>query len=317
MDRPHELPEGWPSRASVKGTIIIRTEGSTRRAKLLRRYWAVVAAMVALAGMAVLPGIAGTHHDLPSSTMTVGAAAPGSGPLGIPGTWNLELDSEFNGSSLNTRIWQTGWFGSGVTSPANTHEEDCYSPSNVTFPGDGTMHLSVTKAQSTCGGNTYPYTGSMITTNPDDGRASGGYQFTYGVVEALVYLPPSASSTIANWPAVWADGQTWPADGEDDILEGLDGSACFHFHYASSSGSEVNPGACVTGNFSGWHTFAVNWEKGSVTYYYDGTRVGQITTGVTSDPMYLILDNTIGTAEGPIVTPSDFQVSYVKVWQQS
>jgi beta-glucanase (GH16 family) len=157
----------------------------------------------------------------------------------------------------------------------------------------------------------------MITTNPDDGRATGGYQFTYGVVEALVYVPPSASSTIANWPAVWADGQTWPTDGEDDILEGLGGSACFHFIYASSSGSEVNPGACVTGNFSGWHTFAVNWEKGSVTYYYDGTQVGQITTGVTSDPMFLILDNTIGSIGGPIVTPSDFQVSYVKVWQQS
>ena len=241
MDRPHELPEGWPSRASVKGTIIIRTEGSTRRAKLLRRYWAVVAAMVALAGTAVLPGTAGTYRDLPSHTMTVGAAAPGSSPLGIPGTWNLELDSEFNGSSLNTSIWQTGWFGSGVTSPANTHEEDCYSPSNVTFPGDGTMHLSVTTAQSTCGGNTYPYTGSMITTNPDDGRASGGYQFTYGVVEALVYVPPSASSTIANWPAVWADGQTWPADGEDDILEGLGGCACFHFNHASSSGSRLIP----------------------------------------------------------------------------
>ena len=67
------------------------------------------------------------------------------------------------------------------------------------------------------------------------GRPSGGFQFTYGVVEALVYIPPSASSAIANWPAVWTDGQDWPADGEDDILEGLGGSACFHFHYSLKS----------------------------------------------------------------------------------
>jgi len=259
----------------------------------------------------------GTYHNLPSYTMTVGASGPGSGPLGISGNWNLVLDSEFNGSSLDTSVWQTGWFAnSGVTNHANGAETDCYNPANVTFPGDGTVHLQVTAVPSSCPDGSYSYTGAMITTNPDDSRPSGGFQYTYGVAEALVYIPPSASSTIANWPAFWGDGQDWPADGEDDIMEGLGGSACFHFQYLSSGSHEVT-GACATGNFSGWHTFASDWEPGSVTYYYDGTEVGQITTGVTSSPMYLILDNTTGSPGGPTVTPADFQVSYVKVWQQS
>jgi len=149
-------------------------------------------------------------------------------PIGIPGNWNLTLDSEFNGPSLDTSIWHTGWFGSGVTDPTNSYEEDCYSPSNVTFPGDGTMHLNVTATPSTCGGETRPYTGSLVSTNPDDG-AGGGFQFTYGVVEARVYLPADGNQ-IANWPAVWTDGQVWPQDGEDDLLEGLGGQACYHFH---------------------------------------------------------------------------------------
>lgn len=273
--------------------------------RLLWRSWTAVAALLAVA---VVGAIAGR--------VPVRASAPESGPLGVPGNWKLVLDSEFNGSSLDTSVWRTGWFGPGVTRPVNADEEDCYSPGNVTLPGDGAVHLEVTAVPSTCDGETHPYTGAMITTNPDDGRSSGGFQFTYGVVEALVYVPPSAFTTSTAWPAVWADGQDWPVDGEDDIMEGLQGRACFHFHYFSA-GSDANTGSCVPGNFSGWHTFAVDWEKGSATYYYDGTQVGRITTGITSSPMFLAIDNTIAPGTGPVVTADDLRVRYVKVWQQS
>lgn len=271
----------------------------------LWRFWRVTAVLVAIAAVAAFAGKA-----------PVAATVPASGPLGIPGNWNLVLDSNFNGSSLDTSVWRTGWFGPGVTRPVNASEEDCYSPENVTFPGDGTVHLEVTAVQSTCDGKTRPYTGALISTDPDDGRASGGFQFTYGIVEALVYIPPSVSSTLGAWPAIWADGQDWPTDGEDDIVEGLEGRACFHFHY-SFLGSAASTGSCVRGSLSGWHTFAADWEKGSITYYYDGSQVGQITTGITSSPMYLILDNTIASGGGPVVSPDDLRVRYVKVWQQS
>lgn len=266
-------------------------------------YCTAIATLLVVAGLAACAG------------KVVGTPAPGGDPLGIPGNWNLVLNSDFSGSQLDTSVWQTGWFGAGVTQPVNAYEEDCYSPANVTFPGDGAVQLEATAVQSTCGGKTHPYTGALISTNPDD-RRGGGFQFTYGVVQALAYMPPSVSSSIAAWPAIWAGGQDWPADGEDDIMEGLEARACFHFHY-SSSGSAAMAGSCVTGNFSGWHTFAADWERGSITYYYDGNKVGQISTGVTSSPMYLIIDNTIRPDAGPLVTPDDLQVRYVKVWQQS
>jgi beta-glucanase (GH16 family) len=169
------------------------------------------------------------------------------------------------------------------------------------------VHLNVTATPSTCDGVKKPYTSALLTTNPYDGRTSGGFQYTYGALEARVYLPASGKH-IADWPAVWTDGQTWPQDGEDDIMEGLSGEACFHFH--SPLGG---PGACVAGNYSGWHTFASDWEPGSVTYYYDGVKVGQITTGITSSPMYIILGIGI---DGPNpVVPTDMQIAYVRVWQ--
>jgi beta-glucanase (GH16 family) len=223
----------------------------------------------------------------------------------------MTLDSEFNGTSLDTSIWQPGWFGTGVTSPVNALEEDCYSPSNVNFPGDGTMHLAVTAAPSSCGGVTRPYTGALVSSNPSDGRSGGGFQYQYGALEARVYLPASGAN-VANWPAVWTDGQPpWPVNGEDDVMEGLAGETCFHFHSLLGG-----PGTCVAGSDSGWHTFASDWEPGSVTYYYDGVKVGQITTGVSSSPMYIVLDNTVSSFSQALAKPADMQVAYVRVWQR-
>jgi beta-glucanase (GH16 family) len=230
-------------------------------------------------------------------------------PAGVPGNWNLVLNSDFNGSSLNSSVWRTGWFGSGVTVPVNSYENDCYSPSNVTFPGDGSMHLNVTNSSSTCGGKTRQYTGSLVSTNPNDGRSSGGFQYTYGVLEARVYVPADGTR-IANWPAVWADGQSWPNTGEDDLMEGLNGQACFHFHDVLGG-----PGNCDSKVTPGWHTFASDWQPGSVTYYYDGVKVGSITTGITSAPMYIILDNTVYPGESDITKADSMDVSYVRVWQ--
>jgi beta-glucanase (GH16 family) len=169
------------------------------------------------------------------------------------------------------------------------------------------MHLNVTATPSTCGGETRPYTGSLVSTNPDDG-AGGGFQFTYGVVEARVYLPADGNQ-IANWPAIWTDGQVWPQDGEDDLLEGLGGQACYHFHDPLGG-----PGNCDTSIAPGWHTFASDWQPGSVTYYYDGVNVGSITTGITSSPMYLILNNTVSPYSPNDSEADSMQVQYVRVW---
>lgn len=94
------------------------------------------------------------------------------------------------------------------------------------------------------------------------------------------------------------------------MVEGLGGSAGYHFHNPSGG-----PGAKVPGNYTGWHVFGANWQAGSVTYYYDGKAVGSITSGITSAPMYLILENSGGSFGGPPVRPATMQVDYVRVWQ--
>ncbi|MDQ6946454.1 MAG: glycoside hydrolase family 16 protein [Actinomycetota bacterium] len=258
------------------------------------------------------------YHDLESTPLTVGMALPPPSdplPIGIPGPWTLQRTDEFNAMSLDTTMWQAGWFGSGVTSPVDPKEEACYDTDNVTFPGDGRAHLTLTSTQSSCGGWVHPYTGALVSSNRRDGRLSGGFDYTHGAIEAAVYVPP-AGAQIANWPAVWTDGQPkWPSNGENDIMEGLSGAACYTFHSPTS-----NSGGCPNGHYAGWHTFASDWEPGSVTFYYDGVQVGQITSGpnsaVTGSPMFMVIANTVAAGiGGPTVSPADMEVDYIRVWQ--
>lgn len=225
-------------------------------------------------------------------------------PIGIPGKWHLLLNSEFDSSELPAP-WHAGWFGSGTTRAVNGLEDDCYSPGNVTFPGDNTMHLNVTLQPSTCGGVSRPYTGALVSTNPSDGRGPG-FQYTYGVLQARVYLPADGTK-LADWPAVWAAGQPGRTYGEDDVIEGLLGEACWHFHrFIGESG------ACDKSITPGWHTVASYWRKGAITFYYDGKKVGEIAHGITSRPMYVLLANT---ELGHMALPRSMRVQYVRVWQ--
>ena len=241
----------------------------------------------------------------PSTTTTVAnnAATAGSPlPVGAPaGTWNLAFDSEFNGTSLDTTQWSTGWFGSGVTKGVNSLETECMDPAQVSV-SNGALNLAAIAKPESCGGATQPYTSGMVTTN-------GLFNFTYGYMEARIWLPGSTS--VVDWPAFWADGQNWPTTGEIDVMEGLGGPVQAHFHY---TGGSLGPLTGV-GNFTGgWHTFAADWEPGSVTFYYDGVSIGSFTSGITSAPMYLILDMAISGAS-PAVAPATMKVDYVRVWQ--
>jgi beta-glucanase (GH16 family) len=94
-------------------------------------------------------------------------------------------------------------------------------------------------------------------------------------------------------------------------MEGLVGSACWSFH--NSQGGLTN--GCLPNIGPGWHTFASDWEPGSLTYYYDGVEVKSLTTGITSSPMYIILGNGVHSDEAGVTEPDAMKVQYVRVWQ--
>jgi beta-glucanase (GH16 family) len=229
-------------------------------------------------------------------------------PDGVAGDWTLKFDGEFNGTGLDTAVWSTGWYGSGITPPANSSEDNCDDPAQVS-EGGGVLSLSLVQQSENCGQQEDYVAGLVSTMN--------SFNFTYGFIEARVWLPGVSGNPgeVANWPGVWADGQNWPQDGEIDVAEGLHGQVCAHFHGPDNPGGLAAGGGngCSGGNYTdGWHTFAADWEPGSVTYYYDGTDIGSVTSGITSAPMFLVLDNAAG---GDLSAPATMKVAYVRVWQ--
>lgn len=223
-------------------------------------------------------------------------------PLGAP-VWHLVLWSGFNGSTLDSP-WSSSRFSDGQIAGgfATSVEKECFDPANTTV-GYGHATLALTAHPETCNGVTQPYSSGIITTY-------NKWTFTYGFMEARLWVSGS-NGVLANWPSFWAVGDNWPAGGEIDVLEGLGGQACWHFH-----GPSGGPGGCASGSYTGgWHVFGADWEPGSVTYYYDGIKVGTITSGITSSPMCLIL--ALATPSGPLQVPGSEAVDYVRVWQRS
>ena len=249
-----------------------------------------------------------THMRHPRAVATRHPRAVTPMPADVPGDWALKFDGEFNGTSLDTTKWSTGWYGSGVTAPVNSQEDNCYDPAQVT-EGGGVLSLSLVQESENCGQDE-PYAAGMVST-------MGKFSFTYGLVEARVWLPgvPGSPGEVANWPGVWADGQNWPEDGEIDIAEGVGGQVCGHLHNAPDpEGIGAGGGTgCASGTYTdGWHTFAADWEPGSITYYYDGVDIGSVTSGVTSAPMFLVLDYA---SQGNADALATMKVEYMRVWQ--
>jgi hypothetical protein len=235
-------------------------------------------------------------------------------PVGVPGNWTLKFADEFNGSTLDESVWTPGIGGTGITEEIN---DTCLDSTLASEPGDGYLHLKMVPQQNTCnstkhaGSETTQSTGALVSSDPSD-RVAGhvGYQYTYGYVEWRAYLQAAASGQIANWPSLWSVGCChWPTNGENDTLDSwADGLACWGFH--SDAGA---PTACASSDYTGWHTFGSNWQPGVVTYHYDGVQVGQITTGITSTPQYLIMN--IGAHSPGTAASGEMLVDYVRVWQ--
>jgi hypothetical protein len=118
-------------------------------------------------------------------------------------------------------------------------------------------------------------------------------------------LPCNSSGQVENWPAFWLDTTgSWPAGGEIDVMEGLKGSAAWHYHYLNSSGATSAVGGTLSG-FSGCgtHTYAVSWTKSAITFYYDGKQAGRVTSTeigvpIASGPMYVVNDYAASSTYG-------------------
>jgi beta-glucanase (GH16 family) len=232
----------------------------------------------------------------------------------IDSSYKLVFDDEFNGNTLNLQKWTPNWLNNSataITHPVQRDELAAYDPAQAVVT-NGLLRLkAISKpvtvpASSTRPATTYQYRSGMI-------QSYRKFMISHGYFEARIYLP-GTNGQIANWPAWWTNGTgDWPTTGEMDIMEGLRGRARYHFH----SDLTHDGGGPSSGDYTGWHIYAALWEPGKVRFYYDGVKVGEMTYGITSSPMYLILNYAIGGYGGTILdVPQDMLVDYVHVYSK-
>jgi beta-glucanase (GH16 family) len=238
-----------------------------------------------------------------------------------PAVWTYDTgNSGFGNSELeNYCAW-----GSSA-SPCSTANPNAYVGS------DGYLHIVAEQPSAGV------YTSARM-------KTQGLFSFQYGRIEARMMLPESQGM----WPAFWLLGNNittinWPACGELDVMEHIDGSDTpfggpayppapgYDWTESSVHGTGLNGGAPhTTAGFSAaaWHTYGMIWTKGQIQYYVDdqtspyetftpSTQGG--TWPFDAGPQFIILNLAVGGSwpgapDATTVWPSEVQVDYVKIY---
>lgn len=177
-------------------------------------------------------------------------------------------------------------------------------------------------------------------------KTQGLFSFMYGRIEARMKLPESQGM----WPAFWMLGNniatiSWPACGELDIMEHIDGNNPPPYQGGAPPGYDWIAGSVHGGTsaneangtqqyhpsaFSAadWHTYGMIWSKGQVEYYVDAPSNVYATFTPASfpgtwpfdqGPQFIILNLAIGgdwpgSPDATTVFPGDMQVDYVRIY---
>ncbi len=198
--------------------------------------------------------------------------------------YRLVWRDEFNGASLDTAKWgyQTGIkdiYGSSVGPDYWGNGELQYYTEDAVSVADGALKITATRQQQ----GDRPFTSGRILTRD---KAS----FTYGYFEARMKTPTGSGM----WPAFWMLPQPsspdnseneyggWPANGEIDIMEAkgrLENKVdtTLHFGKAWNEHDYVTQETTLSSNTDEWHTYAVDWTAGAISWFVDGQKVLTVT----------------------------------------
>jgi len=225
------------------------------------------------------PSAAPTAKPKPASARP--GPRPGGRSAGVgasvgagPGFTSIGGD-DFNGGALDAKKWSAydsvGGFGNGLR-----------RPSAISVSGGS---LAITAAGETSGGMENSFS-----------QVYGRWEF-----RARTDYGRGFGSAILLWP----DSEKL-ADGEIDIAEvPFEKRDIVHFVLHSGAGGNTLNGSRLAGDFSQWHTFAVDWLPDHITWYVDGRARFTVTdkSRIPDTPMHLAIQLDQGPVKDWILAP--------------
>lgn len=263
---------------------------------------------------------------LVAAALGVAAADARGGPPRGNG-WRLVFAEEFDGPALDRERWTTcyWWDQDGCTNLGND-ELQWYQPEEVTVE-DGVLRLTARADPITTPEGDFAYRSGMVTTGRETSDLEDplGFSFTYGYAEVRARVPAGRGL----WPAFWLLPVTHESEPEIDVMEILGHDTDTfraHLHFIDEDGEDTSRGSRWSGpDFSeGWHTFAIDWRPGSVTWYVDGVprwRFDDV-EHIPREPLYLLLNLAVGgdypgSPDASTVFPATYEIDHVRVWRQT
>jgi beta-glucanase (GH16 family) len=226
----------------------------------------------------------------PATTAAPASTAPGGG------CWNLAMQDDFNGSSVDTSKW-------------NTYDS----------PGNSGHGLRRTSAISVSGGM-LDITAQMVNGTLVSGGMGSRHNQTYGRYEFRVRTDQDPSEAISGLVLTWPQSNVHPRDGENDLYETLGKPGDRHEFYTfihKPNGSQTDQEYVIHGaNATDWHTMAAEWGPSEMKIYRDGVLVKTIaetSANLIPDVPHFVaiqLDAWQDTMGGPV----SMQVDYLKVF---
>ncbi|CAM3878648.1 Beta-glucanase precursor [Vibrio aerogenes CECT 7868] len=248
---------------------------------------------------------------LNKTLVLVGCAAFSQSALSA--NWQLVWHDEFTNSIGPDWVFETGNGASGW----GNNELEYYQRENATVE-NGNLVITAKKQNS----HGFKYTSARM-------KTQGLQSFKYGKIEARIKLPNGSGL----WPAFWMlgrniDSVSWPYCGEIDIMEHVNNESQTHgtIHwqadkYANYTGHSFNI------DVTQYHTYTVEWDKGEIRWYVDGTmyHVANILNNINGTDEFhkefFILFNLAVGGNWPGFNiddskmPAKMYVDYVRVYQ--
>jgi beta-glucanase (GH16 family) len=223
--------------------------------------------------------------------------------------WALTFHDEFNGTTLNTSVWNSEDYGK------YRYQNCCLSFGSQYFTYNAISlrngYLSIVSKKKNLGNANYT-SGAITTENK--------FSFLYGRVDIRARFP----SGQGMWPSLWM--LTTHADREVDIMEMVNDPTIIYqtYHLNVPTYNIAAPQCIITRqNLSrALHVFSLIWNASSLTWYIDGKQTCHISNDLPKTPMYLLLDVAVGgdwpgSPDMSTTFPQSMVIDYVRVYQAS